>query len=90
MLSVHRVFPGTDNVRPALMPQVGLTVGTMDANSGAPWSKMDVSDLRNEIAHDRTVAQTASFLCRGEDEVREKMKELALTEHPGKRVRVVR
>jgi hypothetical protein len=24
---------------------------TMDANSGKPWSKMDISDLRNEIAH---------------------------------------
>ena len=37
---------------------------TMDANSGKPWSKMDISDLRNEIAHGRTVAQTASFLRR--------------------------
>ena len=42
-------------------------MGTMDANSGAPWSKMDVSDLRNEIAHGRTVAQTASYLCRDEE-----------------------
>ena len=50
----------------------------MDANSGKPWSKMDISDLRNEIAHGRTVAQTASFLCRDEGEVREKMKELGL------------
>ena len=56
----------------------------MDANSGKPWSKMDISDLRNEIAHGRTVAQTASFLCRDEDEVREKMKELGLVE-PGTR-----
>ncbi len=57
---------------------------TMDANSGKPWSKMDISDLRNEIAHGRTVAQTASFLCRDEDEVREKMKELGLVERPRK------
>jgi len=56
----------------------------MDANSGKPWSKMDISDLRNEIAHGRTVAQTASFLCRDEDEVREKMKELGLVEPPRK------
>jgi len=54
----------------------------MDANSGAPWSKMDVSELRNEIARGRTVAQTASFLCREEDEVRVKMKELGLEERP--------
>ena len=56
----------------------------MDANLGKPWSKMDISDLRNELAHGRTVAQTASFLCRDEDEVREKMKELGLVERPRK------
>ncbi len=56
----------------------------MDANSGKPWSKMDISDLRNEIAHGRTVAQTASFLRRDEDEVRKKMKELGLVEPPRK------
>ena len=57
----------------------------MDANSGKPWSKMDISDLRNEIAHGRTVAQTASFLCRDEDEVREKVKELGLVQPPRKK-----
>ena len=56
----------------------------MDANSGKPWSKMDISDLRNELAHGRTVSQTASFLCRDEDEVCEKMKELGLVERPRK------
>jgi signal recognition particle subunit SEC65 len=56
----------------------------MDANSGKPWSKMDISDLRNEIAHGRTVAKTASFLRRDEDEVRETMKELGLVEPPRK------
>jgi hypothetical protein len=48
----------------------------MDANSGAPWSEADISDLKNELDHGRTVAETASFLCRDVDEVREKMKEL--------------
>jgi hypothetical protein len=43
----------------------------MDANSGEPWSEMDISDLTNEIAHGRTIAETASFLCRDEDEVRQ-------------------
>ena len=38
----------------------------MDANSGEPWSEMDISDLTNEIAHGRTMAETASFLCRDE------------------------
>ena len=54
----------------------------MDANSGEPWSDADISDIKNELDHGRTVAQTASFLCRDEDEVREKMKELRLVEHP--------
>ena len=54
----------------------------MDANSGEPWSDADISDLKNELDHGRTVAQTAGFLCRDEDEVREKMKELRLVEHP--------
>jgi hypothetical protein len=58
----------------------------MDANSGEPWSEMDISDLKNELAHGRTFAQTASFLCRDEDEVRQKAKELGLAEQ---HVRVV-
>ena len=58
----------------------------MDANSGDPWSEMDISDLTNEIAHGRTMAETASFLCRDEDEVRRKAKELRLVEQLGKRV----
>ena len=44
----------------------------MDANSGEPWSEMDISDLTNELAHGRTMAETASFLCRDLDEVRQK------------------
>ena len=55
----------------------------MDANSGEPWSERDISDLTNEIAHGRTMAETASFLCRDEDEVRRKAKELRLVEQLG-------
>ena len=33
----------------------------MDANSGEPWSEMDISDPTNEIAHGRTLAETARF-----------------------------
>ena len=47
----------------------------MDA-AGEPWSEMDISDLTNDIAHGRTMAETASFLCRDEEEVRQKAKEL--------------
>ena len=59
----------------------------MDAISGEPWSEMDISDLTNEIAHGRTMAETASFLCRDEDEVRRKAKELRFVEQLSKRVR---
>ena len=62
----------------------------MDANSGEPWSEMDISDLTNEIVRGRTMAETASFLCRDEDEVSQKARELGLTEHPGERVKVDR
>jgi hypothetical protein len=53
---------------------------------------MDLEDLANEINVGRTVAQTASFLCRDDNEVRAKIKELDLVAHPRKRgsVRVVR
>ena len=32
----------------------------MDANSGEPWSEINIIDLTNEIAHGRTVAQNAT------------------------------
>jgi hypothetical protein len=46
---------------------------------------MDITDLKDSVAYGDTIAETASFLCRDEDEVREKMKELGLTEQPSKR-----
>jgi len=54
----------------------------MGANSGEPWSEGDISDLTNEIAHGRTMAETASLLCRDEDEVRQKARELGLVHQP--------
>ena len=62
----------------------------MDANSGEPWTEMDIADLTHSLAYGNTIADAASLLCRDEDEVRQKAKELALVEHPGKRVRVDR
>jgi hypothetical protein len=52
----------------------------MDANSGEPWSEMDISDLTHSLDYGDTFAQTASFLCRDENEVRQKAKELGLVE----------
>jgi hypothetical protein len=47
----------------------------MDANSGEPWSKMDIADLTHSLDYGNTFAQTASFLCRDEDEVRQRLNE---------------
>jgi hypothetical protein len=58
----------------------------MDVNSGRSWSEMDTTDLNHSIDYGDTIAETASFLYRDEDEVRQKMKELGLVGHPGKRV----
>jgi hypothetical protein len=66
-----------------------LVIG-MDANSREPWSEMDVEDLRHSLDYGNTFAATARFLCRDEDEVCQKARALGLTEHPGKRIRVVR
>jgi hypothetical protein len=52
---------------------------------------MDIADLTHWLAYGDTIAEAADFLRRDKDEVQEKMKELGLIEHPGKRgtVRVV-
>ena len=62
----------------------------MDANSGEPWSEMDISDLTYCLVYVDTFAKTARFLCRDEDEVRQKARQLGLVEHPGRRLKVVR
>jgi len=50
----------------------------MDANSDEPWSETEISDLANELARGRTIEETAIFLCRDLDDVRQKVKELGL------------
>jgi len=52
----------------------------MDANSGEPWSELDIQDLRASLDFGNTIADAARMLCRDEDEVRQKMKELGLVE----------
>ena len=49
-------------------------------NSGTVWSEMDIEDLTSHLAHGATITETADFLCRDEDEVREKMQALGLEE----------
>ena len=50
-------------------------------NSGKEWSEVDIEDLIGALAYGRTVAEAADFLCRDEDEVRAKVKELDLKEN---------
>jgi hypothetical protein len=57
----------------------------MNANSGYPWSEMDIADLTHSLAYGNPVADAASMLCRDEDEVRQKAKELRLVERPAAR-----
>ena len=56
------------------------------ANSGKRWSEMGIVDLTHSLDYGDTFAQTASFLCRDENEVRQKARHLGLVEHPGIRV----
>jgi hypothetical protein len=62
----------------ASFPHLGDT--RMDANSGESWSEMDIQDLRASLDFGNTIADAAIMLCREQDEVRQKMKELGLVE----------
>jgi hypothetical protein len=62
----------------------------MDANSGKPWPETDISELPYEIARGRTMSETARFLCRDEDEVRQKAAQLGLVKHVGPVLRLIR
>jgi hypothetical protein len=60
------------------------TTKYVDTNDGAPWSEMDLWDLKNLHAHGRSMEEVAAFLCRsgGVDEVRRKAEELRGACHP--------
>jgi hypothetical protein len=51
------------------------------AQSGEPWTEMNIQDLRAYLDFGNTYADAASMLRRDEDEVRQKAKELGLVEH---------
>jgi len=52
-----------------------------------PWSDTDLRMLQDSLDYGDTFAQAASFLCRDEDEVRQKARALGLVEHPGNSIR---
>jgi hypothetical protein len=60
-----------------------------DIYDNAPWSEMDIEDLKNHVAHRATIEETAEFLCRARTwkDVAAKAKELGLKWQMGGRRR---
>jgi hypothetical protein len=56
-----------------------MQYGEPNLNEGKPWSEMDLVDLRNSLALGSSVGYIAEFLCRSEEEVREKIADLQKT-----------
>jgi len=60
------------------------TIERPNLNTGLPWSGMSVWDLRFCVEAGCSLQETADFLCRTRQEVREKAMELGLRfETPG-------
>ena len=49
-----------------------------DLNSHLPWSAWDEQDIRYAVEHSKSLAETANFLCRTDDELRDKAKAMGL------------
>jgi hypothetical protein len=50
----------------------------IDTNDGEAWSEMDLWDLKDSLAHGRSIEKVAVFLCRSFSEVRRKAENLGL------------
>src|SRR3954449_9848926 len=46
-------------------------------NTGIPWSSWDDQDIRWGLDHDRSIEETADFLCRTPSEIRQRIGEIA-------------
>jgi len=53
-----------------------MRYGEPNPNEGKPWSEMDLFDLKNCLECIQPAVEIAAFLCRSEQEVREKIAEL--------------
>jgi hypothetical protein len=55
-------------------------VGMTDIHDGAPWTEMDIEDLKTAVDHGCSIQDAAEFLCRSGtvDEVKQKCDELGL------------
>jgi hypothetical protein len=61
-----------------------MQYGEPNLNQGKPWSEMDFVDLRNSLAFGRSVQDITDFLCRSQEEVREKIAELDAAKDSGR------
>jgi hypothetical protein len=52
-------------------------------NTGTPWSPSDDDDIRWGLEHDRSIEETADFLCRTPSEIRQRIREIAEAEAIG-------
>jgi hypothetical protein len=59
-----------------------MQYGEPNLNEGKDWSEMDLTDLKNALAFGRSLEDIADFLCRSEQEVREKIAELGWAHYP--------
>jgi hypothetical protein len=50
-----------------------------DLNTGTPWSSWDDEDIRWRLDHNRSIEETADFLCRTPSEIRQRIAEIAET-----------
>ena len=46
-------------------------------NTGTPWSSWDDQEIRCGLDHNRSIKETADFLCRTPSEVRQRIREIA-------------
>jgi hypothetical protein len=60
--------------------RVKISAPPENVNVGQPWSQADVTDLRRRLARENSIGFVADYLCRNEDEVRQKMRELGIAE----------
>ncbi|MBV9583836.1 MAG: hypothetical protein JO213_03015 [Alphaproteobacteria bacterium] len=54
-----------------------MTEDRPNLNTGTPWSEWDDNDLGWGTDHNRSVEETADFLCRTPSEIRQRIKEIA-------------
>src|SRR4051812_23389077 len=45
-------------------------------NTGTPWSSWDDEDIRWGLDHNRSIEETANFLCRTPSEIRQRIREI--------------